>query len=159
MNRNRLFFLILVGAAFSCNAMDLPMNDASTNQALSKFSGCFVAIKDPRYSQQGFRLTSDNSIVFAHIDESSIPDRNGLGIMGYFLYKLIERINKSEDMLCLLPDLLRAAPGLYIRLATEEEITAAAQKIENKEVQLGTGNNVQASLRLLKSARNVTKVK
>lgn len=151
---------ILFFIAGNVNAMDqAEFIPVETDHALAKFAGCFVAIKNPEYSKYGYKLTSDTSLLFAVISKNTAPDWYGLGHPSYFLYKFQFPIQAVEgDVSFGIPtEHIWAYKSLRMRLASEEEIKLAIEKIQSKEICLDSDND--GGLQLLRECRNVMTTK
>lgn len=151
--QKHIIFLLLI-TFFSGVAMDLPMERVSTDQLMAKFAGCFVAITGPGFCHYGYKITADPLVSFGIISSHPAPNWNGLVVTPYFLYN-IQSANLPSFALCdlYLPERIWASRDLFMRLASEDEIGRAAEKIKNNEVALGTTKGLKA-LQLLKECRN-----
>ena len=147
--KSLLSLLFLSSVAFSCKAMDLPMENASTNQALAKYSGCFVAVKDTYL--KGYSLISDASLAFAYVHPGDATAKNFIG----YLLSVLQIRMEEKNMPCPFPRGLCAKPELYLRMATNAELAIAKEKIKNNELQLGHGISGEHALEFLQSAANV----
>lgn len=147
--KNKLFLLLLAGITFSGHGMDLPFDDGSTNQALAKFSGCFVAIRGVPYN--GYPLTNDPSLAFAYLYPQDATAKN---FIGYTIF-VLRKSCPEGTMACGMPEGLCARPGLGLRMATSSEIALAKEKIKNNESQLSHVPNRMDAIRFLQSAAKV----
>lgn len=137
--------ITLCGISLSAIAMELPFENAATNQVLAKYSGCFVAVKDGWL--RGHSLTSDASVAFAYLHPQDATAKNFIGYTTAVLKKPLPGQAATYGMcgLC-------AKPELLIRMATKEEISAAQEKIKSNELELVPAGGAQMSLELLKRA-------
>jgi hypothetical protein len=139
------FCIALCGISLSATAMELPFEIAATNQAIAKYSGCFVAAKDGWL--KGHSLTSDASVAFAYLHPQDATAKNFIGYTVAILKKCSPGQAATYGMcgLC-------AKPELLIRMATKEEISIAQEKIKADELELVPAGGAKMSLELLKRA-------
>ena len=125
--------------------MELPFENAATNQALAKFSGCFVAVRDTWLKGQS--LTLDPSLAFAYLHPQDATAKDFIGYTVAVLKKCSPNAAATYGMcgLC-------AKPELLIRMATNAEISIAEEKIKTDELELVPAGGAQMSLELLKRA-------
>lgn len=137
--------ITLCGISLSATAMELPFETAATNQAIAKYSGCFVAAKDGWF--KGHSLTSDASVAFAYLHPQDATAKNFIGYTVAILKKCSPAQPATYGMcgLC-------AKPELLIRMATKEEISIAQEKIKADELELVPAGGAQMSLELLRRA-------
>jgi hypothetical protein len=137
--------ITLCGISLSATAMELPFETAATNQAIAKYSGCFVALKD--YWLKGHSLNSDSSLTFAYLHPQDATSKKFIGYTMAVLKKCSPSERATPGMLGLC-----ANPDLLIRLATNDEILRAQEKIKTNELELAPSGSAQMSLELLKRA-------
>ena len=141
---NKLF-LALSTISLSAFAMELPLENAATNQVFAKYSGCFVALKNTWF--KGHSLTSDSSLAFAYLHPQDATDKNFMGYTIAVLKKCSPAASATPGMLGIC-----AGPELLIRMATKEELEYAEEKIKIDELLLTPAGDAQMSLELLKRA-------
>lgn len=148
--KKNIFFLLLICAAL-CNSMELPLESGATNQSLAKYSGCFVAVKDAWL--KGHSLTSDPSLAFAYLHPQDATAKDFIGFTVSVLEKCTPDAAATFGMLGLC-----AKPELLIRMATNEEVLLAEEKIKNDELELTPAGGTKVSLELLKRAAAKMKI-
>ncbi len=141
---NKLIMAVC-GISLSAISMELPFENGATNQALAKYSGCFVAVKDGWL--KGHSLTSDASVAFAYLHPQDATAKNFIGYTIAVLKKSSPAQAATYGMcgLC-------AKPELLIRMATKQEISSAEEKIKTNELELVPAGGAHMSLELLKRA-------
>lgn len=142
---NKLYFLILTGI-IGCNAMDLSMEQATTNKVLAKYSGCFVAVKDTWL--KGYSLTSDKSLAFVYLHPQDATDKNFIG----YCVSVLEKGAAQGAVAYGMPQGLCAKPELRIRMASSKEFARAEEKIKNNQLHLSNIPDSKQALEFLKMA-------